>query len=645
MKKILFVFSFLFLLIACKRTTYKDYPIQGVLFTDVTINDNFWSPRVETNRIITIPHDFSKCEVTGRIDNFLIVNKKKKGQLTSNGFDDSDVYKIIEGAAYSLATHHDEKLEKYVDSIIDVIISAQDADGYLYTHKSDTVPHWQKERINSHETYNLGHMYEAAVAYFQATGKRVLLDASIKSADLLYNTFGPGRIDTIVSGHQEIEIGLIKLYRITQEQKYLQLAKLFLDRRGKSTYRYKAINYWDAPRNHQDDKSILEQDEAYGHAVRATYMYSAITDVAALTGDTSYTNIVDRIWKNVTNTKIYITGGIGSEPRGEEYGKNYLLPNDTAYNETCAAIANVFWNQRMFLLHGESKYIDVLERTLYNGLISGYSFDGTEFFYPNPLEFDGKRKFNKGASGRQKWFGCSCCPTNIARFISSLSGYIYAVKKDTVYVNLFIGSKGKIKVDDHLFNIEQVTEYPWKGDIQIHIDPEKETEASVAVRIPCWALNQPMPGSLYSFSEKMELSFNLTVNSRTAKYEIHNGYAFITGKWKKGDCIALELQMPIRKVVADEKVKADSNRFCLSRGPLVYCAEGVDNNGSSLNLLLSLNGNFKPDYRNDLLNGIWGISGEAFTTDKSKPVTFRAIPYFAWAYRGCSEMEVWFREK
>jgi uncharacterized protein len=647
MKNILVACSGLIFIIACNRTSHKDYPFQSVPFTDISINDNFWAPRIETNRKITIPFNFAKCEETGRINVFTTAAHKEKGKAYKDlPWGDSDIYKIMEGAAYTLATHPDPRLEKYMDSLIAVIASAQEPDGYLFPSMTlYGMKRWVEENQSSHETYMVGHLYEAAVAYFYATGKRNFLDIAIKSADLLCNTFGPGKNENIAPGHQEIELALVKLYRATGQQKYLDLAKFFIDRRGTFPIVWDTTKPWNSPRDRQSDKPITEQTEAYGHVVRANYMYTGIADVISLTGDKKYIAVLDNIWNNVVNTKIYITGGEGSQPFCEEYGKNYNLPNDTAYNETCAAIANVFWNQRMFMIHGESKYIDVLERTLYNGLLSGYSFDGIEFFYPNPLEADGKRMFNHGACSRQKWFGCSCCPPNICRFIASLSGYIYATKEDTVFVNLFIGSKGKINLNKDTLNIAQVTEYPWNGKIQINIDPVKETKASVAVRIPCWALNKPMPGTLYSYTEKADTLFNLAVNSLNTKYEWHNGYAVITRNWKKGDFIDLVLQMPIRKVMADEKVKADSGRFCLTRGPMVYCAEGVDNNGKVLNLMLSLTDTFKLDFRKDLLNGVWGISGDAYTSDKSKPVPFKAIPYYAWANRGCNEMEVWFRKK
>jgi uncharacterized protein len=651
MRYCLIFFCSFFFIIACKIDGYNDYPIHAVPFTDVMINDSFWSPRIEINRTVTIPHDFAKCEETGRINNFAIAGKKKTGKFKGLCFDDSDVYKIIEGASYSLATHPDPELSKYLDSLITLIAAAQEPDGYLYTYRTvnvlnnekDVAERWKLERIGSHETYNQGHMFEAAVAHYMATGKRTLLDVAIKSADMFCNTFGPGKAQSLVSGHQEIEIGLVKLYRVTGEKKYLDLAKLMLENRGKSNYAYDPTHFWDSPANHQDDKPIHQQTEAYGHAVRATYMYTAIADVAALTNDTSYENIIDKIWNNVVSTKIYITGSIGASPRGEEYGTDYSLANDTAYNETCAAISNVFWNHRMFLLHGESKYYDVLERTLYNGLISGYSLDGKEFFYPNVLESDGAKKYNMGACGRQQWFGCSCCPTNISRFISSLAGYIYATNKDTVFVNLFIGSKGKTTLGGKNLTISQVTEYPWKGKIQIIMDPENQMNAVVAVRIPCWTTNNPLPGDLYSFTNKIDASFKLVVNSKKIPCEMHNGYVLISRRWNKGDKIELELQMPIRKIIANEKVKADSGRICLSRGPLVYCAEGVDNNGKVLNLMLKSADSFNFDLRKDLSNGIWGISGKAYIDKRIVP--FKAIPYFAWGNRGCNEMEVWFKKK
>ncbi len=427
MQKYTFYLLSLFFLIMLSDVIYgqNSYPIQTVPFTSVKIEDQFWKNRQETSKAVTIPYCFQKCEQTGRIGNFAKAGGLMEGDFEGIYFNDSDLYKVIEGAAYSLQNHPDPQLEKYVDGIIDTIAAAQWDDGYLYTYYS--LPKHQPEKRWSnieyhHELYCAGHFYEVAVAYYRATGKRKILDMAVKNADLIDSVFGPNKKHA-APGHEEIEIGLIKLYQVTGEKRYLKLAKFFLDERGASD-RDKLFGVY-----LQDDKPVTEQSEAVGHAVRAGYLYSAMADVAAITGDKKYIEAIDRIWQDVVDKKIYITGGIGSERKYEGFGKAYDLPNLTAYNETCAAIANVLWNYRMFLLHGDAKYLDVLERSLYNNVIAGVSLGGDRFFYPNPLACDGRFKFNHGSLIRSPWFSTSCCPVNIARTIPSISGYIYAQKK------------------------------------------------------------------------------------------------------------------------------------------------------------------------------------------------------------------------
>jgi uncharacterized protein len=630
--------------------TSRDYPYQPVKFSDVTVNDNFWSGRIETNRTVTIPFAFKKCETTGRLKNFEVAGEVNAGEIKTGkfcsayGYDDSDVYKIIEGASYSLTTHYDKNLDTYLDSLIAHIAAAQEKDGYLYTmrtinpDKSWATQRWVNDRTrSSHELYNAGHMYEAAVAHFYATGKRTLLDVAIKNADLLCKTFGPDKNHT-VPGHQEVEIGLAKLYRVTGDKKYLDLAKFFLDERGKGDVKGGEYN--------QDYKPVIDQEEAVGHAVRAGYMYSAMADIAALTGDESYIRAIDRIWENVVTKKIYITGGVGAISATEAYGKNYELPNLTAYNETCAAIANVYWNYRMFLLHGDGKYFDVLERTLYNGLISGVSLDGTTFFYPNPLE-------STGDYSRSEWFDCSCCPSNITRFISSVSGYIYATKHDTLFVNLFIGGKGKIDLEGRKLEVTQETNYPWDGNVKIHIEPEKEGSFSLKVRIPGWAMNRPLPGDLYSFTDLTGATMEVKLNGKPVNYGISRGYATITGKWKKGDIIDVSFPMPVRKIFANAMVADDKNKLCLSRGPIVYCAEGKDNNGLADPVVLPDQSQFAATFNADLLKGIEVLTGNVIDLKGDgyeKPVTKESanltlIPYYAWCHRGEGRMQVWFDDQ
>lgn len=632
------------------QTPDKDYPYQPVKFSDVRINDKFWLPKIEVNRTVTIPFAFSKCDTTGRIRNFEVAGKINSGEISSGkfcssyGYDDSDVYKIIEGASYSLSVSYDGKLNAYLDKLIASIASAQEKDGYLYSMRTiDPARSWAKERwVNdrkhsSHELYNVGHMYEAAVAHYYATGKKSLLNVAIKNADLLCNTFGPDKMH-IAPGHQEVEIGLVKLYRVTGKKGYLDLAKFFLDERGKGEERGGEYN--------QDHKPVTDQQEAVGHAVRAGYMYSAMADVAAFTGDSSYIRAIDHIWENVTGKKIYITGGIGSTPAWEGFGKDYELPNDTAYNETCAAIANVFWNWRMFLLHGDSKYIDVLERTLYNGLISGVSLEGNRFFYPNPLESSGKYK-------RSEWFGCSCCPSNITRFISSVSGYIYARKNDSLFVNLFIGNNGSFEMNGKNIEITEETEYPWDGKVKLRIGTEPGNQLTICIRIPCWVSGSPMPGDLYSFEDQKKDQPYITLNDTTLIPQYSKGYACIGRKWNNGDEIVLTLPIPVRKVTANPQVKADVNKICLVRGPIVFCAEGIDNQNLVNNITIPDRVDFEASFRPSLLNGVEVINGSVWKTQtvthkgsmKKISSEFTAIPYYSWCNRGAEKMTVWFNSE
>jgi len=645
--RFIFISLLLFTVVAGGFGQPGDYPYSPVKFTDVKIMDHFWSPRQDTNRMVTIPFAFRKSEETGRLRNFVVAGEVNAGEITSGsfcskyGYDDSDVYKIIEGGAYSLANHPDPLLEGFLDSLIADIASAQEPDGYLYTmrtinpKKSWASQRWINARYNgSHELYNVGHMYEAAVAYYEATGKRALLDIAIRNADLLCNTFGPGKQE-IASGHQEIEIGLAKLYRITGEQKYLDLAKFLLDERGKgeksgSTYT-------------QDHLPVIDQEEAVGHAVRATYMYSAMADIAALTGDSAYITAIDKIWNDVVTGKIYLTGGIGSRSSGEAYGDRYELPNLTAYNETCAAVANVFWNYRMFLLHGESKYIDVLERTLYNGLISGVSLNGTTFFYPNPLE-------SEGNYSRSEWFDCSCCPSNISRFIPSVSGYIYATRADTLFVNLYIGSEGTVHLGGHEISVTQSTQYPWDGEVTITVNPREKVLATIALRIPCWAQNEVLPGGLYHFAEPFEGYPSVNVNGKLRPLRMHHGYAMMTNSWHPGDQIHLSIPMPVRKVAAISQIADDRDKVAFTRGPIVYCAEGIDNEGNVKDLVVDQQTPFSYSFDSTLLNGVGTIRGKIRKMQGdgfSQPVTFYSsslflLPYYAWCHRGSGAMNVWF---
>jgi DUF1680 family protein len=625
-----------------KSRTARDYPVQPVPFTAVHADDIFWAPRIEINRKVTIPFAFHKCEETGRVDNFVRAAAVLRGEnpdrtLPPYPFDDTDIYKILEGASYTLSVQYDPALDAYLDSLIVKIGAAQEKDGYLYTartidpehpHKWAGSERWSQEEVLSHELYNLGHLYEAAVAHYQATGKKTLLNISLKTADLLCNTFGPDK-RSIYSGHQIVEMGLVKLYRVTGDERYLNLAKFMLDARGPDGKAYNQANM-----------KVVDQREAVGHAVRATYMYSGMADVAAMTGDTSYVRALDAIWENVVSKKLYLTGGIGSTKQGEAFGPNFDLPNLTAYNETCAAIGNDYWNHRLFLLHADAKYIDVMERTLYNGLISGVSLDGKLFFYPNPLESTGDYQ-------RSPWFGVACCPGNITRFLASVPGYVYAHRDNNLYVNLFMASKAEIKLGaDGAVKMVQETRYPWNGDVRMRVDPGTASSFTINVRIPGWAREEAVPSDLYRFAGANAEPVTLRVNGKSVPIQIEKGYVSLARRWKAGDVIDLHLPMPVRTIVANQQVAADENRVALQRGPIVYCAEWADNSAKEvLDLVIPEQANLTSEFRPDLLHGVVVVKGKALRKQTRKEEEFTAIPYFVWANRGPGQMTVWFSKE
>ena len=615
----------------------NDYPVAPVPFTAVKIEGGFWKPRLDTNRTVTVWYDFKRCEETGRIDNFAKAGKLMSGPFKGIPFDDSDVFKVIEGAAYTLALQADPKLDKYLDDLIVKIAAAQEPDGYLYTartidpkgHVKFFGPQRWSQLAGSHELYNIGHLYEAAAAHFQATGKRSLLDVALKSADLVCKTFGPTP-DQLKEppGHEEIEMGLVKLYRVTGDQKYLDQARFFCHLRGRAdTHRLRGANQ-------QDHKPIVEENEAVGHAVRAAYFYAGVADVAALTGEAAYIAAIDRIWENVVSRKLYLTGGIGARHKGEEFGENYELPNDTAYNETCAAIANALWNHRMFLLHGDAKYLDVLERILYNGFLSGVATTGDRFFYPNPLESGPKYL-------RSPWFGCACCPVNVVRFLPSIAGYVYAVHEDRLYVNLFIDGTAHARVADTTVSLKQQTNYPWDGKISLTVTPEKPTTFALQVRIPGWVRNEPLPSNLYRYDDGLKPQASLTVNGQPVELKLDKGFATIKRQWQSGDTVTLDLPMPVRRVVAHESLQADHDRFAVERGPIVFCAEGADNGGKVFDKVPGRDVRFETQSRPDLLGGVVTVK----IVPAGQGDSLECIPYYAWCHRGGNQMRVWFPVK
>lgn len=632
-----------------KQTTANGYPITPVPFTAVKVTPGtFWGQRLEASRMVTIPLAFSKCEETGRYTNFSnaaqhLKNPSKVFDVGGLAFDDTDPYKTIEGASYILQTYPDKKLVQYIDSVLDVIASAQEPDGYLYTSRTQNPQHphewsgdkrWSKEEDLSHELYNLGHMVEGAIAHYQATGSRKFLDIAIRYADVVCKEVGPNPGQAcVVPGHQIAEMALAKLYLVTGNKKYLDEAKFFLDYRGKTTIVHEYS---------QAHKPVIEQDEAVGHAVRAAYMYAGMADVAALTGDKDYVKAIDAIWDNIVAKKLYITGGIGATSNGEAFGKNYELPNMSAYCETCAAIGNVYVNYRLFLLHGDSKYYDVLERTLYNGLISGVSLEGNGFFYPNPLESMGQHQ-------RQAWFGCACCPSNICRFIPSLPGYVYAVKDRNVYVNLFLSNKSNLSVAGKQVALSQTTEYPWNGDITVNVEQNAAGQFAMKIRVPGWVRNQVVPSNLYQYSDNKRLGYSILLNGQKAAAGMtEDGYYTITRKWKKGDKVQIHFDMEPRTVRANSKVEADRGMISIERGPLVYCAEHPDNSFDIMGALINQNPQFKLDKSEIAGTPIQTLITDAQTLSFNRQGKLEAtdqmltlIPYYAWCHRGSGKMRVW----
>ncbi len=640
------------------------YPYSQVPFTAVKVDPaTFLGQRVKAAREVTIPLAFSKCQTEGRYDNFVKAAHPSAEYDVSKfmgfSFDDTDVYKTIEGASYVLQTFPDKRLKAYIDSVLDIVGAAQEPDGYLYTARTinPAKPHhwagdkrWSKVEVLSHELYNLGHMVDAACAHYLATGSRKFLDIAQRYADCVVREVGPAANQaTVVPGHQIAEMALARLFLITGEKKYLDEAKFFLDYRGKTSI--KDIYS-------QSNKPVVEQTEAWGHAVRAGYMYAGMADVAALTGDTGYLKAIDAIWNNIVARKYYLTGGVGARHSGEAFGADYELPNLTAYNETCAAIAQVYLNHRMFMLHGDAKYIDCLERTLYNGLLSGMSIDGGRFFYPNPLSSDGKYKFNAdGTTTRQPWFGCACCPSNLSRFIPSLPGYFYAVRNQDIYVNLFAGNTATINVNGKEVALEQTTQYPWDGDIAIRITKNKAKAFRLLIRIPGWVRGQVVPSDLYAYNDGQQLGYQVTVNGKPVDGQLENGYLAIDRQWRKGDVVRIHFDMAPRTVKANDKVAADKGKMAVERGPLVYCVEWADNKGfNPHHIILEKKPKFdlKTDYAIANTEGdgktftVTAITTKAqlLTTDNAGKVMVRdtdvtLIPYYAWNHRGAGIMDVW----
>ena len=656
---------------AQETTANGGYPITQVPFTSVKVDQNsFWGQRIKAAREVTIPLAFSKCESEGRYSNFVKAanpsDEYDVSKFMGFSFDDTDVYKTIEGASYVLQTYPDKKLEAYIDSVLDIVAAAQEPDGYLYTARTinPKKPHgwagtkrWEKVEDLSHEFYNLGHMVDAACAHYQATGSTKFLNIARRYADCVVREVGdkPGQA-CVVPGHQIAEMALARLYVLLNSDeyikkskkttlpsegqgggfltpdKYLEQAKFFLDYRGKTSFKTQYS---------QSHRPVVRQDEAVGHAVRAGYMYSGMADVAALTGDSAYIKAIDNIWNNIVQKKYYITGGVGATNHGEAFGANYELPNLTAYNETCAAIAMVYLNQRMFLMRGDAKYIDCLERTLYNGVISGMAIDGGTFFYPNPLE-------SRGGYERKAWFGCACCPSNLCRFIPSLPGYVYAVKENDLFVNLYTANTSTVNIGGKSVTLEEQTKYPWDGDISIKIAKTKAKQFRMMVRIPGWVRGDVVPSDLYAYADGKQLGYKVSVNGEEVNGELENGYLAIDRKWKKGDEVRIHFDMSPRLVKANRKVVADRGRLAVERGPLVYCAEWPDNKFNFFHFVMNKNPQFVLANQPALIGGIkqLKLDGRVLSFDSSGKLQatdaiLTMIPYYAWAHRGQGNMQVW----
>ena len=620
------------------------YPLNGLSQNQITVTDQFWAPRLKQNSQVTVPDVLKKCADYGRIQNFAVAAGLQEGKFIGGAsWDDSDLFKAMEAASYQYAQHKDEHLRVYMDSVINLIAKAQEPDGYLVTvmriNQEKNLP-WniKSPRFSylkwSHELYNFGHLYEAAAAHYEATGQKNLLQVAENNADLLVRTFLSGdQLNYDVDGHPEVELGLVKLHRATGRPEYLDLAKHLLELRGDKTRHPLQLDYDEGrnPQFFQDHMPVKEFNEAWGHGVRALYLYAGMADVDAQQHSTTYHTALHNLWHNITRHKMYITGGIGSRHKGEAFGTNYELPNAEAYCETCSSIANVMWNDRMFRMTGESKYMDICERILYNAFLAGWALNGTEYNYVNPLESDGEYKYNKGANKRQAWFETSCCPTNISRFVPQIPQMAYATQENNLYMNLFMAGNTSICLGNTNVSLTQQTEYPWKGRVHLKVNPQQETKFSLHIRIPSWAQNQPLPESdLYQYTDARQGKVTLTINGKKVTLNMEKGYAVINRVWKKGDTVELDLPFSVRHLVSNEKITTNRQKVALEYGPIVYCMEKTDN-ADFTNAALELKQPVKVAFRPSFLNGL-----NVLTTGN-----YTFIPYYAWGNRGNTPMKLW----
>ncbi len=613
----------LLVLAGCSRGTGNDYPIKAVPAENIKLTDNMWAPAIERNLEVTLPY---------------VVDKLTSGGSTGG----SGTSKVLEGIAYYLRQGDYPALEELADTQIARIAATQLPDGDFgrpgsgqqRAALSDSA-RWLGtddfgETGGSSRLYSSGHLYEAAVEYYFSTGKKTLLDVAEKNANLLLSVFGPGKLEAYPF-HPEIELALVKLYRATGKRDYLDLARFFLDARGPNGTEYS-----------QSNMKITDQTEATGHAVRALYLYSGVTDIVALQDDNSYHEAIDAIWNSVAGSKIYITGGMGGYADHEAFGPPYSLPNVTAYNETCASIAGILWNHRMFMLEGDAKYYDMLEMTLYNSLLSGISLTGDRFFYPNPLDSHSEYQ-------RASWYGVSCCPTNMVRFMPQVPGLVYATRGEELYINLFISNKAAIDLPSGRTAVTMETGYPWEGKVDILLEPDEATPFSLRLRIPSWAMDRPFQSGLYNYMANDAGEINVLLNGEPYSWKIDHGYAVIDRTWEKGDMVTLEIPIKARKVVADQQVVDDRGRFALQRGPVVYCLEGPDNKDAKVhNILVDGDAVFKEGKECRMDPEVYTLETEGYSyAEKDGAGVFReeqqvkAIPYYLWANRGPSGMIVW----
>ena len=645
-------------------------PIRGfqeVGQAQVELWGGFWGPRLKTAHEVTIPHSLDELEKDGHVTNFDKAAGKAEGPLSGHHAFDSDLYKVLEGAVISLQHNDDPALLKRVNGIIDRILAAQQKDGFLISWfiVNGLDKRWEDLRLE-HQMYNAGHFFELAGEHQRLTGDPKVVDSAKRFADHIDGIFGPNK-QYDMDGHQEVELALIKLYRVTGERRYLDLAKFFLDERGyahgterkpfdpKSQVlptmtegqptRKQQREFWHARlriRNGrmQDHKPVVDQHEAVGHAVRAGYMYSAMADTLRFTDAPGYEVALDHLWNDVVGRKLYITGGLGSgQYEDEGFGDPYLLPNESAYSESCAAIAHVLWQYRMNLLKGQSKYADMMELALYNGVLSGISISGDHFFYQNPLA-------SSNGGDRSSWIGLSCCPTNLARILPQVGGMVYAQNKNQVLVNLYAAGEAKLKMDDgSRLKLTQQTEYPWNGKIRLAVDPDKTTEFTLNLRIPGWSMGRPIPSDLYHLTDANVSPVSLKVNGEKTKAAPgDDGYVHLKRAWKAGDVVDLDLPMPIQRVYANKKVEADRGKVTLMRGPVVYCLEAADQPDLDLtSIVLPRSAEMTARHQSDLLGGVTVLEGFA-EADGKRPAKITAIPYYAWQNRKKGAMIVWLQE-